>query len=102
MAWTSAVLVLCLVGCSALAATAQELRTITDQTGRTVRVPARVERVISLAPNVTEILYALGVEDRLVGVTHQCNFPPAAVAKPKVGDTLNPSLEVLISLKPDL
>ena len=100
MARTSAVLVLCLMGCSAAAA--QETRTVTDQTGRAVRVPARIERVVSLAPNVTEILYALGVEDRLVGVTHQCNFPLAAAAKPKVGDTLNPSLETLISLKPDL
>lgn len=81
---------------------AQEARMVEDQTGRTVRVPARIERVVSLAPNITEILYALGVEDRLVGVTHQCNFPAAAAAKPKVGDTLNPSLEVLISLKPDL
>jgi iron complex transport system substrate-binding protein len=76
---------------------------VTDQTGRTVHVPARIERVVSLAPNVTEILFALGVENRLVGVTHQCNFPPAAAAaKPKVGDTLNPSLETLILLKPDL
>lgn len=98
--WT--LLLLCLAGGSVAPAAAQEARTVVDQTGRTVRVPARVERVVSLAPNVTEILYALGVEDRLVGVTQQCNYPPAAAAKPKVGDTLNPSLETLITLKPDL
>jgi iron complex transport system substrate-binding protein len=86
----------------ALAADAQDARTVVDQTGRTVRVPARIERVVSLAPNVTEILFALSVEDRLIGVTHQCNYPPAATAKPKVGDTLNPSLETLIVFKPDL
>ncbi len=97
-----AVLLVSLLACSAWPASGQEARTVTDQTGRTVRVPARIERVVSLAPNVTEILFALGVEERLVGVTHQCNFPPAAAAKPKVGDTLNPSLETLILLKPDL
>jgi len=91
-----------LLAAPASAHAAQAGRAVTDQTGRAVRVPARIERVVSLAPNVTEILYALGVEDRLVGVTQQCNFPPAAAAKLKVGDTINPSLEVLISLKPDL
>ncbi|HXE76465.1 MAG TPA: cobalamin-binding protein [Candidatus Xenobia bacterium] len=80
----------------------QAQRTVVDETGRTVRVPARVERVISLAPNVTEILYALGLEDRLVAVTNQCDQPPAARTKPKVGDVANPSLETLLALQPDL
>ncbi len=84
------------------AAAAQTTRTVTDETGRTVQVPVRIERVISLAPNVTEILYALGLEDRLVAVTNQCDQPPAARAKPKVGDVANPSLEALLSLEPDL
>jgi iron complex transport system substrate-binding protein len=81
---------------------AQAPRTVVDETGRTVRVPARVERVISLAPNVTEILYALGLEDRLVAVTNQCDQPPVARAKPRVGDVATPSLETLLALKPDL
>jgi iron complex transport system substrate-binding protein len=102
-AWcVAAVTLFCVAPGTTLSAAVQSERTVIDQTGRTVRVPTRVERVVSLAPNVTEILFALGVEDRLVGVTHQCNFPPAAAAKPKVGDTLNPSLETLILLQPDL
>ncbi len=83
-------------------AAAQTRRAVTDETGRTVQVPVRIERVISLAPNVTEILYALGLEDRLVAVTNQCDQPPAARSKPKVGDVANPSLETLLALKPDL
>lgn len=77
-------------------------REVTDETGRVVRVPARLERLVSLAPNLTEIIYALGLEERLVGVTTVCDFPPAARAKPKVGDVTNPNLERIVELKPDL
>ncbi|MFQ5664610.1 MAG: ABC transporter substrate-binding protein [Terriglobia bacterium] len=73
-----------------------------DETGRRVWVPAHVERIISLAPNLTEIVYALGLEARLVGVTNLCNFPPAARTKPRVGDVLNPSVERIVELRPDL
>lgn len=97
-----AVVLLSFAGGTTLSAAAQESRTVTDETGRTVQVPARIERVISLAPNVTEILYALGLEDRLVAVTNQCDQPPAARGKPKVGDVANPSLETLLALRPDL
>ena len=87
--------------CPLIAAAAQT-RTVVDETGRRVQVPARIERVISLAPNVTEILYALGVEDRVVAVTNQCDTPAAARSKAKVGDVANPSLEIMLALKPDL
>jgi len=60
------------------------------------------ERIISLAPNMTEILYALGLEDRIVGVTSYCDMPPAAREKPKVGGMSNPSLEAVAALRPDL
>jgi len=79
-----------------------QYRTVVDETGRTVRIPARIERIISLAPNLTEILYALGLEDRLVGVTNQCDYPPEARQKRIVGDVLNPSLEEIIQLRPDV
>jgi len=81
---------------------AQETRVVEDETGRRVRVPVRPERIISLAPNLTEILYALGADERLVGVTSQCDFPPAAERKPRVGDVSHPNLEKILELKPDL
>ncbi len=77
-------------------------RQVTDEAGRNVRLPGRVERVVSLAPNLTEIVYALGAENRLVGVTDYCDFPEAARSKPRVGSVLSPSVEQIVALKPDL
>ena len=75
---------------------------ITDDAGRTVNLPARVDRVITLAPNLTEIVFAVGAGDRLVGNTTYCDYPPAAKNVAKVGDTLHPSLEAIIALKPQV
>ena len=77
-------------------------RVITDDAGRRVNLPATVDRVISLAPNLTEIVFAVGAGDRLVGRTSYCDYPPEAKAVAEVGDTLHPSLERIISLKPQL
>jgi len=65
-------------------------------------MPLRVERVVSLAPNLTEIVFAIGAGDRLVGRTSYCDFPAEAKAVVEVGDTLHPSLERIISLKPQV
>jgi iron complex transport system substrate-binding protein len=65
-------------------------------------LPARVSRVISLAPNLTEIVFAVGAGDRLVGRTSYCDYPPEAKAVAEIGDTLHPSLERIISLKPQV
>jgi iron complex transport system substrate-binding protein len=59
-------------------------------------------RIVSLAPQITEIIYALGLEDNLVGVTTFCDYPPEAREKPKIGGMSNPSLEAVVSLRPDL
>jgi len=59
-------------------------------------------RIISLAPNMTELLFALGLGDRVVGVTTFCDYPEEAKKKPKVGGMSNPSLEAVVSLKPDI
>jgi iron complex transport system substrate-binding protein len=73
-----------------------------DGIGRQVLLPRHPQRIISLAPNVTEILYLLGAQDRLIGNTIQCTWPEEAKRKPKIGDLLNPNYEVILAAKPDL
>ena len=63
---------------------------------------ATPSRIISLAPNTTEILFKLGLGDHVVGVTTFCDYPEDAKSKPKIGGMSNPSLEAVVSLKPDL
>ena len=60
------------------------------------------QRIISLAPATTEMLFGLGLGDRIVGVTNFCDYPREAKKKPKIGGMSNPSLEAVVSLKPDL
>ncbi|HXY55787.1 MAG TPA: cobalamin-binding protein [Nitrospirota bacterium] len=60
------------------------------------------KRIVSLAPNMTEILYALGLGDNIVGVTSFCDYPEEAKKKPKIGGMSDPSLEAVVSLKPDI
>jgi ABC-type Fe3+-hydroxamate transport system substrate-binding protein len=75
----------------------------TDELRRTVSLPDFPRRVVSLVPSVTETLFALGVGDRVIGVTKYCTHPPGAVARlTKVGGTKNPSLEAILRLTPDL
>ena len=64
--------------------------------------PQYPQRIISMSPSITETLFALGVGDRVVGVTDFCSYPKEACALPKIGGLLNPSVEAWIKLKPDL
>ena len=64
--------------------------------------PQYPQRIISMSPSITETLFALGVGDRVVGVTDFCSYPKEACALPKIGGLLNPSVEAWIRLKPDL
>jgi iron complex transport system substrate-binding protein len=75
---------------------------VTDEVGRRVKIPAKVRRVVSLAPNLTEIVFALGKGDQLSGDTDFCDYPPAATQKPHVGGPINPNLEQIVALMPDL
>jgi iron complex transport system substrate-binding protein len=77
-------------------------RILTDEVGRNVRVPNSPKRIMPLAPSITEILFALGLQEEIVGVTNFCDYPEAALKKPKIGGFLNPSIEKIVSLKPDL
>ena len=64
--------------------------------------PGPPHRIVSTAPSATEMLYALGLGDRVVGVTTFCHYPPDAAKKPKIGDYLHPSLETIVGMRPDL
>jgi iron complex transport system substrate-binding protein len=77
-------------------------RIVTDEVGRRVAIPGDVRRIVSLAPNLTETVYALGLGDRLVGDTSYCDTPPEAKTKPHVGGPTNASVEAIVALRPDL
>src|SRR5260370_21051563 len=70
--------------------------------GRAVRIPQPARRIVSLAPSVTETLFALGVGDRIVGDTDFCDFPPEAKQKAHIGGPTNPNIEAIAALHPDL
>ncbi len=71
-------------------------REVTDDLGKKIALAAEVKRAVSLAPNLTEIIFAVGAGDRLVGVTTFCNYPEEAEKIQKVGDTLKPNIENII------
>ena len=73
-----------------------------DMLGREVALGAPPARIVSLVPSATEVLFALGAEGRLVGVTDFCDYPPAARRKPSVGGMINPNLEAIVAQRPDL
>ena len=75
---------------------------VVDDLGRLVAINGTPQRIISLAPSNTEILFALGLGDRVVGVTAYCDYPPEAQDKEKVGDYYGPDIEKIIALQPDL
>ncbi len=76
--------------------------TVVDETGRQVAISPHPQRIVSLAPNITETLFDLGLGDKIVGVTTFSDYPEEARRKPKVGSYINLSLEKIVSLEPDL
>jgi len=75
--------------------------TVTDDLGRDVLFLKPPERIVSLAPALTEILFSIGLDERIVGVTDYCNYPPKALSKTRVGG-LNANIETILALHPDL
>ena len=77
-------------------------RLLIDEMGRKVKVSNAPKKIISLAPSITESLFALELDEEILAVTDFCNYPNAALTKPKIGGFVNPSIEMILSLKPDL
>jgi len=63
---------------------------------------AQPRRIVSTAPSITETLFALGLGDRVIGVSQHCHYPPEANSRPRVGSYLKPNVEVIVGLRPDL
>ncbi len=76
--------------------------TVKDDVGRKITITKEPQRIISTAPSVTEILFALGLGEKVVGVSTFCNYPEEAKAKEKIGTFQSPNIEKILSLKPDL
>jgi iron complex transport system substrate-binding protein len=77
-------------------------REVTDDLGRKIKIPLVIERAVSLAPSLTESVFAVGAGDRLVGVTSYCDYPSETQNIRKVGDTISPNMETIIALKPQI
>ncbi len=75
---------------------------LTDDLGRAVDLPAPAQRIVSLAPSLTESLFAIGAGGQVVGRTEFCDYPPEALRIPSVGGMTNPSVESIIARRPDL
>lgn len=83
-------------------AASSETRTVVDVHGREVVIPVEIKRIVSLAPSITETLYALEAEALLAGRTDYDDYPPEARGISSVGGAINPNLERIAALKPDL
>ena len=64
--------------------------------------PEKTQRIVSLAPSLTELVFAMGAGNRIVGVTRFDNYPPEVSKLPKVGGFIDPNIEAVVELKPDL
>ena len=96
-------LALLLGRCGLAVASSQPLRRFEDPLGHVVEWRTPPERIVSLSPSLTEILFAIGCDTtHVVGVTRFCNFPPEARDVPRVGGVVDPSLEAVLLRKPDL
>ena len=77
-------------------------RVVREDATLSANLPERPERIVSLAPSTTEVLYALGAGERVVGVTRYCDFPEEVSEVPKIGGMLDPDLEAILAARPDL
>lgn len=99
---TLLLLVIFLILLSSLSSSISFPITLKDDIGREIVIKKYPEKIISLAPSSTEILFAINAGNKVIGVTDYCNYPKEALTKEKVGGFSNPNIEKIISLKPDL
>lgn len=106
-----AIALLCLVAVCTLPGCGHKARTpqnttdslvVNDALGTRVALATPVTKIVSLAPNLTEIMYAVGAQDRLVGVTRFCTYPEAAKSLTKIGDLQTPDYECIAALQPSV
>ena len=93
---------LLLLGCMAIVSAAPAEISVRDDSGRTIVLPAPAHRIVSLAPHVTELLYAAGAGDALVGAVAYSDYPAAAKVIPRVGGGAGLDIEAIVALRPDL
>ena len=91
-----------IAGCRAQGGKVAARRELTDTTGTRVSLPVTINRILSLAPSSTEIVYALGAGPRVVGLDRYSDWPPETRTVERVGANIDPSLEKIVGLKPDL
>jgi iron complex transport system substrate-binding protein len=103
------VLIICVLGLTLSCAkdnqgevTAEKGKTITDSLGREIIIDKYPEKIISISPAITEILFALGLNEEIIGVSNYCDYPEEAQGKEKVGGFEDPNVEVIIAKNPDL
>jgi iron complex transport system substrate-binding protein len=99
---TQTAIVILAVVLSVFVGEAAHAAVVTDEVGRRVGISGTPQRIVSLAPGITEILFALNLDGQIVGVTSFCDWPREAGQKTSVGGFTNPSLEKIVSLKPEL
>lgn len=104
-------IVLCMIGAlsplsaagqKAVNATIEPVVSIIDSRNKTISLPYVPQRIVSLSPNITETLFALGLGEKVVGRTDYCDYPPEAASIAAMGDLLSPSIEKILSMEPDL
>ncbi|MCK5735005.1 MAG: ABC transporter substrate-binding protein, partial [Spirochaetaceae bacterium] len=76
--------------------------TVTDHYGREVSLDSPAETIVSLSPGITETIFALGYGDRLLGRTSYCDYPPEAASIPSVGSLMEPDIEAITAISPDI
>jgi len=96
------IILLVITGFSLTVTTPSAAKIVTDQLGCRIDIPDNPQRVVALAPSITEIIFALEQQDRLKGVTTYSDFPPEATKLPKVGSYVHLDLERIVALQPDL